>query len=107
KKVSFSSSIAAQRAPPTEGARQVAPSLASPTRRAMRLQLAVLPLPRHLQSVFSPAAFPKAAAKPSAMDRPACSRDSFVHGGNSPPEAHARQTPADVKASFSGGLCIS
>src|SRR5438067_9354830 len=42
----------------------------------MRLQLAVLPVPRHLQSVFSPAAFPKAAAKPSATDRPAYCRDS-------------------------------
>src|SRR5436190_5268362 len=42
----------------------------------MRLQLAVLPVPRHLQPVFSPAAFPKAAAKPSATDRPAYCRDS-------------------------------
>src|SRR4051812_7566111 len=83
----------------------------------MRLQLAVLPVPRHLQPVFSPAAFPKAAAKPSATDRPACCRDSrrsnyqlFRSWWKLPALKPARgKTPADVKepigCSKSAGRC--
>lgn len=62
--------------PPTQCAQQVATSWASRASRATPRELAATPVPSHLLSVCGPAAFPKAAAKLLAADKPDCSRGS-------------------------------